>query len=145
MVSANDAIGFVGSIGGHLINDSDFSNISTWVDIAFSTAIGALAGLVGGTGALNSGYLNSAKPTAGFIRAAELYDNVLTKVVTGKYRTADIASNALKLSGANLIKQWNRMIVVQASKALTKALVIGGTTLLIGAIVKGLLYYSFFN
>lgn len=54
-------------LGGHLINGSDFSKLSTWVDIGLSTGLGALAGVVGGPGALNAGDLNGAKRTAGFI------------------------------------------------------------------------------
>ncbi len=99
-----------------------------------------MVGLIGGSGALNARHLNRAKQTAGFIRAASLYDNVLTKVVTGGYRTAGIASNALRLSGQNLVKQWNKMIISQAGKTLTKALVFGCTALLFGTAGKGLLY-----
>lgn len=82
-----------------------------------------------------------AKQTAGFIRAAGLYDDVLTKVVTGGYRTKGIASNALRLSSQNLVKQWNKMIVGQAGKAL----VYGGTTLLFGTVEKNLLYDLYNN
>ena len=70
MVAANAGLGFVGAVGGHLINGSDFSKGSTWLDIGLSTGLGALVGLIGGAGALNAGYLNGAKQTAGFIRAA---------------------------------------------------------------------------
>ena len=140
MIAANAGIGFVGAVGGHLINGSDFSKLSTWVDIGLSTGLGALVGVVGGPGALNAGYLNGAKQTAGFIRAAGLYDDVLTKAVTGFYRTPGIASNALRLSCQNLVKQWNKMVVSQAGKALTKALAYGGTALLIGTAGKGRLY-----
>ena len=66
--------------------------------------------------------------------------DVLTKAVTGFYRTPGIASNALRLSGQNLVKQWNKMVVSQAGKALTKALAYGGTALLIGTAGKGWLY-----
>jgi hypothetical protein len=140
MVAANAGLGFVGAVGGHLINGSDFLKVSTWIDIGLSTVLGALVGLIGGSGALNARHLNRAKQTAGFIRAASLYDNVLTKVVTGGYRTAGIASNALRLSGQNLVKQWNKMIISQAGKTLTKALVFGCTALLFGTAGKGLLY-----
>ena len=140
MIAANAGIGFVGAVGGHLINGSEFSKLSTWVDIGLSTCLGALVGVVGRPGALNAGYLNGAKQTAGFIRAAGLYDDVLTKAVTGFYRTPCIASNALRLSGKNLVKQWNKMVVSQAGKALTKALAYGGTALLIGTAGKGWLY-----
>lgn len=140
MIAANAGLGLVGAVGGHLINGSDFSKWSTWLDIGLSTGLGAIVGLIGGKGALNASYLNGAKQTASFIRAAGLYDNVLTKVVTGGYRTAGIAANALRLSGQNLVKQWNKMVVSQAGKALTNALVYGGTTLLIGTSGKGLLY-----
>ena len=40
----------------------------------------------------------------------------------------------------NLVKQWNKMVVGQAGKALTKALAYGGTALLFGTAGKGLLY-----
>lgn len=140
MVAANAGLGFVGAVGGHLINGSDFSKGSTWLDIGLSTGLGALVGLIGGAGALNAGYLNGATQTAGFIRAAGLYDDVLTKAVTGYYRTPGIASNALRLSSQNLVKQWNKMVIGQAGKALTKALAYGGTALLIGTAGKGMLY-----
>ena len=77
MVAANAGLGFVGAVGGHLINGSDFSKGSTWLDIGLSTGLGALVGLIGGAGALNAGYLNGATQTAGFIRAAGLYDDCL--------------------------------------------------------------------
>ncbi len=140
MVAANAGLGFVGAVGGHLINGSDFSKGSTWLDIVLSTGLGALVGLIGGPGALNAGYLNGAKQTAGFIRVAGMYDDVLTKAVTGYYRTPGIASNALRLSSQNLVKQWNKMVVGQAGKALTKAFAYGGTALLIGTAGKGWLY-----
>ncbi len=140
MIAANAGIGLVGAVGGHLINGSDFSKWSTWLDIGLSTGLGAFVGLVGGAGALNVGYLNGAPKTARFIRATGSYDDVLTKVVTGGYRTAGIASNALRLSGQNLVKQWNKMVVGQAGRALTKALAYGGTALLIGTAGKGWLY-----
>ena len=140
MVAANAGLGFVGAVGGHLINGSDFSKGSTWLDIGLSTGLGALVGLIGGAGALNSGYLNGAARTAGFLRVASMYDDVLTKAVTGYYRTPGIASSALRLSSQNLVKQWNKMVVGQASKALTKALAYGGIVLLIGTAGKGLLY-----
>lgn len=140
MIASSDGLGFVGAIGGHLINGSDFSKISTWGDILLSTIVGGLVGAIGGEGALNANYLNHAKKTAGFIRAAGLYDNVLTKVVTGGYRTTGIAYNALRLSSNNLVKRWNKMIVSQAGKALTKSLSFGGITLLFGTSGKALLY-----
>ena len=140
MVAANAGIGFVGAVGGHLINGSDFSKGSTWLDIGLSTGLGALVGVIGGKGALNVGYLNGAKRTAGFIRAAGLYDDVLTKVANGFYRTSGIAANALRLSHYNLVAQWNKMIVKQAGNALVKALGYGGIALLIGTAGKGLLY-----
>ena len=140
MVAANAGLGFVGAVGGHLINGSDFSKVSTWVDIGLSTALGALVGGLGGAGSLNSGYLNRAARTAGFLRAAGMYDDVLTKAATGFYRTSGIAANALRLSHNNLIKHWNMMVISQAGKALTKALAYGGIALLIGAAGKGLLY-----
>ena len=140
MIVANAAIGFVGAVGGHAINGSDFSKISTWVDIGVSIALGALVGRIGGAGALNSGNLNRAAKTVEFLKAAGKYDDVLTKAVTGFYRTSGIAANALRLSHNNLIKHWNKMVISQASKALTKALVYGGTALLIGTASKGHLY-----
>ena len=140
MSLANATIGFVGAIGGHAINGSDFSKFSTWADIILSTGLGVLVGLIGKAGALNSGNLNRANKTADFLRAAGKYDDVLTKAVTGFYRTSGIAANALRLSHNNLIKHWNKMVISQASKALTKALVYGGTALLIGTAGKGHLY-----
>jgi hypothetical protein len=140
MITANAAIGFVGAVGGHAINGSDFSKISTWIDIGFSTILGGLVGKLGGEGALNPVYLKRAVRTASYIRAAGMYDDVLTKAATGFYKTSGIASNALRLSHNNLIKHWNKMIIGQAGKALTKALAYGGTVLLIGTAGKGLLY-----
>ena len=140
MFFLNAGLGFVGAFGGHLINGSDLSAVSTWIDIFISAMLCGLAGAVGGEGALNTISLNKAEKTAGFIRAAGLYDAVMTKVTTGFYRTPGIASNALRLSGKNLIKQWNRMIVSQAEKALTKSLIKGGAVLLFSTAGKGWLY-----
>ena len=50
MMIANAAISFVGAVGGHLMNGSDFTHYSTWLDIALSTGLGALAGGWGGKG-----------------------------------------------------------------------------------------------
>ena len=61
---------------------------------------------------------------------------LINKELTNKY----IASNALRLSNQNLVKQWNKMVVGLAGKALTKALAYGGTALLIGTAGKGWLY-----
>ena len=141
MVAANAGIGFIGSVGGHLINESNFGELSTWIDIGLSTAVGALVGLVGGKGALNSGYLKGAPKTTGFIRAASLYDDVLTKATTGFYKTSGIASNALRLSHNNLMKQWNKMIITQASSALKKSLIRSSIVSIIGSPIKGALYY----
>jgi len=141
MVVANAAIGFVGAVGGHLMNGSDFTHYSTWLDIALSTGLGALAGRIGGAGGLNSSYLNGATKTAGFIRAAGMYDDVLTKAANGFYKTSDIAKNALRLSHNNLMKQWNRMIVTQSGAALKTSLIRTGILLPVGTLVKGLIYY----
>ena len=54
MVGANAAIGFVGAVGGHVINGSDFSKVSTWVDIGLSTLLGAAVGKIGSAGAFES-------------------------------------------------------------------------------------------
>ena len=142
MIVANAGLGFVGAVGGHLINGSDFSNGLTWIDIALSTGLGALVGAIGREGALNVGYLNSAERTAGFVRAAGLYDDVLTKAANGFYRTSGIAANALRLSHNNLVKQWNKMVVIQAGNALYKSLMRGGIAMLFGTAGKGLLYGS---
>ena len=141
MVVANAAIGFVGAVGGHLMNGSDFTHYSTWLDIALSTGLGALAGRIGGAGGLNSSYLNGATKTAGFIRAAGMYDDVLTKAANGFYKTSDIAKNALRLSHNNLMKQWNRMIVTHSGAALKTSLIRTGILLPVGTLVKGLIYY----
>ena len=89
---------------------------------------------------LNHSYLNGAAKTAGFLRAAGMYDDILTKAATGFYKTSGIASNALRLSHNNLIMHWNKMIIIQAGEALTKALTYGGIVLLSGTSGKGLLY-----
>ena len=141
MVAANAAIGFVGSVGGHLINGSDFGELSTWIDIGLSTGLSALMGLVGQEGALNPGYLNKARKTFGFIRAFDLYDDVLTRATTGFYKTSGIASNALRLSHNNLMKEWNKMIITQASSALKKSLIRGSAVSIFGSPIKGALYY----
>lgn len=140
MVLLNAGIGFVGGLGGHLINGSDFSDRETWVDILLSKGLGAVVGCIGGEGALNPTSLNMSAPTAGFVRAAGLYDDVLTKATTGGYRTLGIAANAIRLSGYNLANQWNKMIVYQAGNALKKSLFYSGTALIIGTAGKGLLY-----
>ena len=136
MALLNASISFVGALGGHLINGSDLTKASTLMDIGFSTILGFIAGYLGRAGALNPRGLNNADKTAGFIRACGLYDNVLTKVTTGGYRTAGIAANALRLSGYNLTREWNKMIVRQAGRSLAKALAISGGVLLPGAAGK---------
>ncbi len=140
MIGVNAGIGFIGAFGGHLINGSNFSNFSTWADIILSTILGVLVGVVGGRGALNPISLKAGKPTASFVRAIGLYDDILTKAVTGFYRTPGIASNALRLSGMNLVKQRNKMILGQSGKNLARALAFGGSALLIGTAGKGKLY-----
>ena len=147
MIAANAGIAFVGAVGGHLINGSDF-DASTWLDIGISTMLGVAAGALGGRGALNVKGLNEARKTAGFIRASGLYDKVMTKAVTGGYRTAGIAANALRLSRYNLTRQWNKMIVKQAGDALAKSLAISAGVLFSGSAVKPLIVnqsVSFFN
>ena len=54
MIATNTALGFIGSVGGHLIqghnlfgaNDSEY-----WTDIGVSTFIGLGIGIIGGPGA----------------------------------------------------------------------------------------------
>ncbi len=48
-------LAFVGSVGGHLINGSDMSAGSTWIDIGISTGIGLITGAIGGKG-INAKY-----------------------------------------------------------------------------------------
>lgn len=124
MVAANAGLGFVGSVGGHLIDGSDFSSGQVWIDIIFSTAIGAGAGYIGGAGALNATSLNNARKTSGFLRAAASYDKVLTRVISGGYKTAAAAKGALRFSGWNLTYHWNKMVLHQAGRAVIKSFVL---------------------
>ena len=57
------------------------------------------------------------------MKAVASYNNVSTKAVDGLYRTSGIANNALRLSAYNLTRHWNKMIVTQAAKSLTSALI----------------------
>ena len=117
------ALGFIGSVGGHLLNGSDFGRWETWLDIGISTAIGFVSGLVGGRGATNARYLNGAPKSAEFLKAAASYDKVLTKIATGGYKNLAGAAGAKFLTGRALTIAWNKMIVSQAGRALTFSLI----------------------
>lgn len=147
LIGLNAAIGFVGGVGGHLINGSDFSDPRTWIDIGLSTGIGTLIGVVGGPGATSAATQNAAKHTAGFIKATASYDKVLTKIAAGGYKNLAGAAGARHLTGMALTKAWNHMVTRTAGIALAESLAFGGIALLAGSAGKGFLgnwIYSLF-
>lgn len=139
LIAANAGIGFIGGLGGHLINGSNFSDPRVWIDVAISTGIGALIGVVGGPGATSAATQNAAKHTAGFIKAASSYDKVLTKIAAGGYKNLAGAAGARFLTGRALTASWNQMTTRTAGIALTKSLSYGGIAALSGSAGKGYL------
>ena len=139
LIAANAGIGFIAGLGGHLINGSNFSDPRVWIDVAISTGIGALIGVVGGPGATSAATQNAAKHTAGFIKAASSYDKVLTKIAAGGYKNLAGAVGARFLTGRALTASWNQMTTRTAGIALTKSLSYGGIAALSGSAGKGYL------
>ena len=133
-------LGFIGSVGGHLLNGSDFGRWETWLDIGISTAIGFVSGLVGGRGATNARYLNGASKSAEFLKAAASYDKVLTKIAAGGYKNLAGAAGAKFLTRKALIIAWNKMIVSQAGMALTVSLIKTGVAIFGLNIARSFIY-----
>ena len=94
LAGINAGLSFIGSVGGNLLNGADFGDKNTWIDIGISTGIGFVVGLAGGRGATNAGYLNGAKRSAEFLKAAASYDRVLTKIAAGGYKNLAGAAGA---------------------------------------------------
>lgn len=147
LIAANAGIGFAGAVGGHLLNGSDFNSPRVWIDIAISTGIGALVGVVGGPGATSAATQNAAKHTAAFMKAAASYDKVLTKIAAGGYKNLAGAAGARFLTGRALTAAWSQMATRTAGVALAKSLAFGGVASLAGSAGKGYLgdwIYSLF-
>lgn len=140
MAGIGAGLGFVGSVGGHLLNGSDFGSWQTWLDIGISTVIGGVAGAIGGRGATNAGYLNGAPRSAGFLKAAASYDKVLTKIAAGGYKNLAGAAGARYLTGRALTTAWSQMIVSQAGRALTSSLIKTGVSMFTLNIGRSLIY-----
>ena len=93
MIAANTALGFVGSVGGHLIQGHDLFGANAgeyWTDIGISTLIGAGIGLIGGPGAQRGMNLKALQQN--FVSA---YDDMVAtgaKVASGYYKTAGMAA-----------------------------------------------------
>lgn len=93
MIAANTALGFIGSVGGHLIqghnlfgaNDSEY-----WTDIGVSTFIGLGIGIIGEPGAQLG--MNIKALQQNFVSA---YDNMIatsTKVASCYYKTVGMVT-----------------------------------------------------
>ena len=93
MIAANAALGFVGSVGDHLIQGHDLFGANAreyWADIFISTSIGLGIGVIGGAGAQRGMNLNILQQN--FISA---YDDMIAtgaKVTSGYYKTAGMAA-----------------------------------------------------
>ena len=130
-------LGFVGGLGGALLNGDDLGAWQTWVSIGFTTLIGGVAGLIGGAGARNATALNKAafnKPSEAFLKACASYDKVLTKIATGAYKNLAGAAGAKHLTRMALVKAWDTMVYGHITSALTKALIKSGAITLGGTI-----------
>ncbi len=130
-------LGFVGSVGGHLISGSDFSALNTWIDVGVSTLIGGVAGFVGGNGARFAKDLNNAKHTKQFIKAAASYDKVLSKISSGAYKNLAGSAGARSITSKALSVAWNNMVEINVSKSLAKALTKSGVSLFLLSSLKG--------
>ena len=130
-------LGFVGGLGGALLNGDDLGAWQTWVSIGFTTLIGGVAGLIGGAGARNATALNKAafkKPSEAFLKACASYDKVLTKIATGAYKNLAGAAGAKHLTRMALVKAWDAMVYGHITSALTMALIKSGAITLGGTI-----------
>jgi len=93
MIAVNTTLGFIGSVGGHLIQGHDLfgENASEyWFDIGISTLISFGIGLIGGSGAQYGTNLKVLQQNF-----ASAYDDMVTtsvKVASGYYKTAGIAT-----------------------------------------------------
>lgn len=140
LAGINAGLSFIGSVGGNLLNGADFGDKNTWIDIGISTGIGFVVGLTGGRGATNAGYLNGAKRSAEFLKAAASYDRVLTKIAAGGYKNLAGAAGAKFLTRKALIVAWNKMIVSQAGKSLMFSLIRAGAASYVLNIAKSFIY-----
>jgi len=125
------------------INSKDFGSLDTWRDIGISTAIGGIAGAVGGRGATHFKTLNKyalKNPTSAFVKASASYNKVLTKIAVGGYKNLAGAAGAKHLTRTALTKAWNQMVIGHAGRALTISLTKTCIAMYALAIGKGVLY-----
>ena len=117
-------LGFIGGLGGALLNEEKLNSLETWSNILNSTVIGAISGL--GAGARNAISLNKAKKTTEFLKAASSYEKVLNKIAAGGYKNLAGAAGARFLTGRALNNAWNKMVLSQISRSLVKSLLKSG-------------------
>lgn len=137
LAGLNAGIGFVGGVGGNLINGSDFSNSKTWIDISVSTITGFVIGLIGGKGATHAKNLYSGKRTAEFLKAAASYDRVLSKIAAGSYKNLAGTAEARSLTSRALAAAWSKMALRRAGIALAKSLTFTGVASFTFSTIKG--------
>ncbi|MBQ7244587.1 MAG: hypothetical protein IJS52_10375 [Bacilli bacterium] len=107
MTVANGVLGAIGAVGSHLIAGDDFGAWQTWLDIVLSTGAAALAGGLGGPGAMHG--RDFAAASSSLAKAASSYSRVVSKVSSGGYATARGMHVALSRTGNGLFRAMNGM------------------------------------
>ncbi len=142
LIGLNAAIGFVGGVGGNLLNGSDFGKLSTWLDIGLSTGIGALVGVVGGPGATHASVLNPAKYSQQLIKAQQNLAKTMLDAQVGKFANAGLAQIAVNRAGnamAAAVSASSRAMYTAMTKAFANSLV-RGSIVLTSSIGRAYLY-----
>ena len=112
------AIGFVDSVGYQLIGGASFGEIN-WLSVGLSTVMGALPGIIGSKGVINTKALDTGlRKSTAYLKAAASYDKVLTKIATGQYKNLAGAAGARAITVRNLQLAWNNANMISAFKTL---------------------------
>ena len=108
---ANGSLSFLGSVGGHLINGSDFSSSDTWTDIAITTILSTAISFISGGGALNKKSMSSVARTTKYEKALQGFDTAMYKSYNNIYKNTRIAEEAIKSTTKCLEIAWNEMMM----------------------------------
>ena len=120
----NGGLAFLGSVGGHLFNGSDFTSASIWADIAVTTIISTAISFISGGGALNKKSLNNVVRTTKYEKALQGFDTAMYKSYNNLYKNARIAGEAIRSTTKCLELAWNEMMM----QAITESFISGMKT-----------------
>ncbi len=128
MVLSTAAFGFIGAVGGHLIQGHDLFGENAneyWHDIGVSAIISLVGGFIGGSGAQRG--LNMKGLQKDLIAAADNYASVSAKAMAGYYKTVGMKTIHMNRAIAKydiafkLYKQFYQSMVMAIRKSILKS------------------------